>query len=88
MPDFHGRVNLEYGSYAPGAAQVFITPIELDKLWKGDSRCYLLLVGGDVADYQSMLGSSRMYQVATSGGKFLFSNQPLAAVTSSTHTPD
>ena len=76
-PDWHGRVNLEYGSYAPGASKAFIDDAELATLWGNGARCYLFLVDGDIPDYRSIVGSSRMYVVAKSGGKSLFTNLPL-----------
>src|SRR6266404_9787962 len=36
------RDNLEYGSYAPGAPQVFIGDGEFQKLWQSNERYYLL----------------------------------------------
>lgn len=73
----NGRFNnLEYGSYAPGAAQVFINDNELIKLWSSGNRIYLVSDGTDVSRLQRLLQSGRLYEVAKSGGKFLFSNSP------------
>ena len=37
----NGRMNnLEYGSYAPGAPQVFIDDAKFVALWQAHSRCY------------------------------------------------
>src|SRR5438270_1522226 len=44
------RDNLEYGSYAPGAAQVFIDDHEFASLWSQASRSYLLAYGRETAD--------------------------------------
>jgi Dolichyl-phosphate-mannose-protein mannosyltransferase len=77
VPDFHGRVNLEYGSYAPGAEKRFIDNSEFVGLWNGSVRCYLFVKDGDIPNFQSALGSTPMYQVAASGGKSLYTNQHL-----------
>jgi hypothetical protein len=74
------RVNLEYGSYAPGAVKVFIGNSELSDLWKGNARCYLFVVDGEIPSYQSILRAEGMYVVATRGGKSLYTNQPLTSV--------
>ena len=34
------RVNLEYGSYAPGAPTVFINDKEFQQYWQAPERCY------------------------------------------------
>src|SRR6202035_3012146 len=45
---WNGRSNnLEYGSYAPKAAQVFIDDGALKTLWSGDQRAYLIVWGTD-----------------------------------------
>jgi 4-amino-4-deoxy-L-arabinose transferase-like glycosyltransferase len=86
-PDNHGRVNLEYGSNAPGAAKVFIDHAELARLWNGDSRDYLFVKDEDIPDYTSILGAAKMYTVATRGGKSLFTNEPLPLGSSADATP-
>jgi hypothetical protein len=73
------RVNLEYGSYAPGAVKVFINDSELADLWSGEGRCYLFVVDGAIPSYESIVGVSHMYMVATRGGKSLYTNQPLTS---------
>jgi 4-amino-4-deoxy-L-arabinose transferase-like glycosyltransferase len=72
------RVNLEYGSYAPGAVKVFIDDSELAGMWKGNARCYLFVDDSGIPGYESILGHAAMYTVATSGGKSLYTNLPLA----------
>lgn len=73
----NGRVNnLEYGSYAPNAPRdVFITDADLARLWPLSSRYYLLLEGPAVPRIGRLLGRSALHLLATSGGKFLFTNQ-------------
>jgi 4-amino-4-deoxy-L-arabinose transferase-like glycosyltransferase len=72
------RVNLEYGSFAPGAMHSFIDDDELQNLWKADKRCYLFVDGVRLPKYQGLLTTAQMYPVARSGGKFLFTNEPLS----------
>jgi 4-amino-4-deoxy-L-arabinose transferase-like glycosyltransferase len=68
----NGRVNnLEYGSYAPGAPDVFITAEEFGRLWQEPRRYYLLV---EKPALPRLAGRRRMFLVATSGGKFLLTN--------------
>jgi 4-amino-4-deoxy-L-arabinose transferase-like glycosyltransferase len=79
IPDFHGRVNLEYGSYAPGALKAFIDDSDLVSYWNRSARCYFFVKDQDIANYKRILGAAPMYVVAMSGGKSLYTNQPLAS---------
>ncbi|HTZ73679.1 MAG TPA: glycosyltransferase family 39 protein [Candidatus Aquilonibacter sp.] len=80
-PDKNGRVNLEYGSNAPDAAKVFIDNAQLAQLWQSNARRYLFVKDEDIARYGEIIGTSRMYVIATRGGKSLFTNLPLANAT-------
>ena len=72
-----GRANnLEYGSYAPGSPPVFVDAPQFVRLWLGSERMYVLSNDVDVPHLTTLVGSSRLHQVAESGGKFLLSNQP------------
>jgi 4-amino-4-deoxy-L-arabinose transferase-like glycosyltransferase len=74
----NGRVNnLEYGSHAPGAPNVFLTDAELPRLWAQPQRYYLLAVAEAVPRIEKVLGGN-LYLIRKSGGKYLFSNQPVA----------
>jgi 4-amino-4-deoxy-L-arabinose transferase-like glycosyltransferase len=66
--------NLEYGSYAPGAPNVFIDDAGLATLWHSTERTYLVLEGPKVAGIEKLLGKEWMHLVKSSGGKFLYSN--------------
>jgi hypothetical protein len=70
------RVNLEYGSYAPGAPQVFINDSDFKTLWDRPDRCYLLTFQADLPHYQALVGSSELQTVRASGGKLLLTNRP------------
>jgi 4-amino-4-deoxy-L-arabinose transferase-like glycosyltransferase len=66
--------NLEYGSYAPNAPQVFIDDTELRKVWSGGQRTYLLVYGSDLPRVQQLLGQP-LHVSASSGGNYLICNQ-------------
>jgi hypothetical protein len=68
----NGRVNnLEYGSYAPGAPDVFIDDAKLGQLWSGAERYYLIVEKPSVERVKKV---AALHLVAESGGKFLFTN--------------
>jgi Dolichyl-phosphate-mannose-protein mannosyltransferase len=71
------RVNLEYGSNAPGAPQVFIDDSQFKNLWTEPERYYLLTAQSSVAHYQELVGVTGLHAVAESGGKILLTNEPL-----------
>ncbi len=72
-----GRVNnLEYGSYAPEAPNVFLDDEALARLWKDVRRRYLLVEEPQVERIEKLVGRDWLHEVASSGGKFLFSNLP------------
>jgi 4-amino-4-deoxy-L-arabinose transferase-like glycosyltransferase len=74
----NGRVNnLEYGSNAPGAPDVFIDESELPALWNGPGRCYLVTFQEDLTRLEGLLGAASVTTVAARGGKVLLSNQGL-----------
>lgn len=73
------RINLDYGSYAPGAPHMFITDSEFKSLWLASSRCYFLVKDLDLPKFQAIVGAPAMSVVASSGGKSLFTNHPLQA---------
>jgi 4-amino-4-deoxy-L-arabinose transferase-like glycosyltransferase len=68
--------NLEYGSYAPGAPDVFIDDTKLQQLWRSPDRYYLLTYDNDMPRLQQLVGVS-VYLVSNSGGKCLLTNQPV-----------
>jgi 4-amino-4-deoxy-L-arabinose transferase-like glycosyltransferase len=71
----NGRFNnLEYGSYAPGAPHVFIDDAEFYRLWSSPMRYYFATDGTQLVALKKSAGGEEFYQVASSGGKFLFTN--------------
>lgn len=74
----NGRVNnLEYGSYAPGAIDVWLDDGEFVRRWQSGQRHYLLIEGPSVPRLSARV---QLHQVATAGGKFLFTNLAAGAV--------
>ncbi len=71
--------NLEYGAYAPAAADVFIQDSDFKNLWPEQKRYYLLATDSEVGRLEDLVGPSQLALVAESGGKFLFTNHPLAS---------
>jgi 4-amino-4-deoxy-L-arabinose transferase-like glycosyltransferase len=72
----NGRVNnLDYGSYAPGAPQVFIGDGQFQRLWGGAERFYLVAAGTALPRLERLVGRPALRVVAASGGKFLFANR-------------
>lgn len=70
------RNNLEYGSYAPGAPQVFIDDPEFQRLWPSPERYYVVTEGPKRPRLEHLVGKAALHLVSASGGKFLFCNQP------------
>ena len=73
----NGRYNnLEYGSYAPGAPEVFINDDQFRGLWRSNERFYLVLEGPKWAAIERLVGREYLHEVKASGGKYLFVNHP------------
>ncbi len=73
----NGRVtNLEYGSHAPGAPQVFLDDDGFVALWRGAERVYLLVEDVHLPRIEKLVGAAALHTIAASGGKFLLCNQP------------
>jgi 4-amino-4-deoxy-L-arabinose transferase-like glycosyltransferase len=67
--------NLEYGSYAPNAPQVFIDDAGFQARWRSSDRYYLLAYGDDLAHLRSLTGKANLHIVAENSGNYLFSNR-------------
>jgi hypothetical protein len=72
-------MNLIYGSYAPGAPNVFLDDPQLAGLWRGAQREYLLLPEEELPHLQGLVDSHNVVILASSGGKLLVTNQALPA---------
>jgi 4-amino-4-deoxy-L-arabinose transferase-like glycosyltransferase len=76
----NGRTNnLEYGSYAPGAPNVFIDDAKFVDLWQAHSRCYLLAYGSERNHLIQLVGPGNLHVVAENAGNYLFTNVPIPA---------
>ena len=74
---WNGRVNnLEYGSYAPGSAPVFIDGAKFLNLWSSGDRYYVLSDGENIDHLYSLVDRGHLHLVKASGGKTLYSNLP------------
>ena len=71
------RDNLEYGSYAPGSAKVFIDDQNFQSLWSQPARYYLLAYGSDVPHLKGLVGESNVHVVARNADNYLITNLPL-----------
>jgi len=74
----NGRFNnLLYGSYAPGAPDVFISDSRFRELWLEPERNYLVARETAVPHITDLVGAEELHVVAASGGKVLLTNRPL-----------
>ncbi len=69
--------NLEYGSYAPGAPQVFIDDNKFVSLWREPARYYLLTYGSETPRLEQLVGRENLYVVKENGGNFVLTNHAL-----------
>jgi len=74
----NGRFNnLVYGSYAPGAPDVFIDDQQWRALWLAPERCYIVADRAQMPRLEKLVGPGALDVVLFSGGKMLLTNQPL-----------
>lgn len=66
--------NLEYGSYAPGAPDVFIDDTRFKSVWLQPQRSYLAVHANQLPEIAKLVGQDRLKIVASSGGKLLLTN--------------
>jgi hypothetical protein len=72
----NGRFNnLVYGSYAPGAPNVFLTDAEWKERWLGPQRYYLVADHDQELRFQDLVGTKALFVLAKSGGKMVLTNQ-------------
>jgi hypothetical protein len=76
----NGRINnLVYGSYAPGAPDVFINDQQWKQMWEAGGRCYLVASRSALPRFENLVGKARLNVVTESGGKVLLANSPHVA---------
>jgi 4-amino-4-deoxy-L-arabinose transferase-like glycosyltransferase len=74
----NGRYNnLEYGSYAPGAPDVFIDDSRFKTIWLAPQRVYLVTYKADLARFGDLVGQDKLDIAASGGGKLVLTNHPL-----------
>lgn len=72
----NGRMTgLEFGSYYPDAPPVFITDADIARLWRAEKRVFLFVHDDKLEQVRQAIGAE-MIQLATAGGKAVYSNQP------------
>ncbi|MGB7230667.1 MAG: glycosyltransferase family 39 protein [Candidatus Acidiferrum sp.] len=80
----NGRYNnLEYGSYAPGAPDVFIDDARFGQLWLQPERFYVSVLDSGVPHLEKIVGRDQLIELAASGGKRILTNHPLSGAMSS-----
>jgi 4-amino-4-deoxy-L-arabinose transferase-like glycosyltransferase len=74
----NGRFNnLVYGSYAPGAPDVFIDDQQWKALWLEPQRSYLVVKSEERPRLEKLVGREHLETVEESGGKLLLTNHGL-----------
>ena len=77
----NGRINnMVYGSYAPGAPDVFIDDQQWKQLWSEPERYYLVASRSALPRLEALAGNEALNIVAESGGKLVLTNLPLSPV--------
>jgi 4-amino-4-deoxy-L-arabinose transferase-like glycosyltransferase len=66
--------NLEYGSYAPDAAHVFIDDGQFVSLWSASSPVYVITYPEKRETLEKLVGPSHLHLILRGGGKELYSN--------------
>src|SRR6266446_4551150 len=69
--------NLEYGSYAPGAPDIFIDDTRFKRLWLDSQRYYLVTYQPRLQQFEDLIGLEHLEIVAAGGGKLILTNHPL-----------
>jgi Dolichyl-phosphate-mannose-protein mannosyltransferase len=76
----NGRFNnLVYGSYAPGAPNVFIDDAQWKTLWLQPERYYLVIRQDPAERLKKLVDPKLLTVVAQGGGKLLLTNHPLSS---------
>jgi hypothetical protein len=74
----NGRFNnLVYGSYAPGAPNVFIDDAQWKTLWLQPERYYLVIKQESTERLKKLVDPKLITVVSSSGGKLLLTNHPV-----------
>jgi 4-amino-4-deoxy-L-arabinose transferase-like glycosyltransferase len=75
----NGRINnMVYGSYAPGAPDVFIDDTQWRNRWLAPDRYYLVASQEQIPRFEKLVGRDQLVLIAATGGKAVFTNHSLA----------
>lgn len=78
----NGRYNnLVYGSYAPGAPDVFLDDAKFQELWGESGVKYVVARDSDASRLEGIVGTGNLHVLYAGGGKFLAVNHPAAGTT-------
>lgn len=80
--------NLEYGSYAPGAPDVFIDDNRFKRLWLASQRYYLVTYRAKLQQIEELVGQEHLEIVAAGGGKLLLTNHPVERASPAPRMPE
>src|SRR5216683_1173753 len=72
--------NLEYGSYAPSAPDVFIDDARFKSLWRESERYYLVAYQTRREHFEGLVGQDHVNIAAAGGGKLILTNHALERV--------
>jgi 4-amino-4-deoxy-L-arabinose transferase-like glycosyltransferase len=76
----NGRINnMVYGSYAPGAPNIFIHDDQLKHLWSTPERYYLVASETAFPRLEKLVSRNCLNVLAESGGKMVLTNLPLSS---------
>lgn len=70
-------LNMSYGASAPDAPKVFLDDPQFKEIWAQPERYYLVTSHTQLERLENLVGRDKLNVVATSGGKYVFTNQPL-----------
>lgn len=74
----NGRYNnLEYGSYAPGAPDVFIDDAQFKQHWLEPQLYFLVAYPDQISGLENLVGHDQLNVLASSGGKLVLTNHRL-----------
>lgn len=80
--------NIEYGSYAPGAPDVFLDDMRFKSLWNRSQRYYLVAYQARRKHFEELVGTEHLIVVTAGGGKVMLTNRPLEGASLAVGIPD
>ena len=66
-----------YGSYAPGAPNVFLDDAQWKEMWPGPERVYIVADDDQRPRFEKLAGKEALFTLVESGGKMVLTNQPV-----------